>query len=583
MREMTLVIVDTVGVQKYIFNSNRLRENVGASHLVHLASEGWLRQSPEIFFPKNRYYIQDEIDAKSPQTKAQMIEHSEDGQGVLAELLYAGGGNTVLLFRREADAKHFSQTLSRKLLCEAPGLNVVLVMEAFDWDEESLAKVMKNAHKKLAAKKSLREWSQPLQGVSVSVNCFSTGQAAALVESPITIETGDDPSVPISMEVKAKWANNNPAKERLKTVLLKDVIEQSDASQWVFPDEMSNQGRWRSDEPLVFPDDLDNLGRLEGDFSYVAVVHADGNSMGKYLEDWGEAFKTQKGDANRSYIQKMRHFSGAVRQAGLTAMAEVVKEVARWNGYEDYGSAPLIEPSLSHDRRQLKSSIFLSIRPIVYGGDDVTFICDGRIGLMAAQRFLQVFNQQKIPVFKDGHESEIHAVAAAGVAIVKVRYPFARAYGLSEALCKNAKDVFERKQPALDWRMSEESKESETLDLQMRPLRIDNANLNVKLASTEQMDWHTWSNFTQLLHAFQDDDVWPRSKVMMLRDALHKGSDDVRHFRLHYHSQRLLPAIDITGGGDYQETGWVGGDCVYFDAIEMIEQEVIMQGEDDYE
>jgi len=40
MNEFYLVIVDTTGIQSYIFGSNRLRENVGASFLVHAATEG---------------------------------------------------------------------------------------------------------------------------------------------------------------------------------------------------------------------------------------------------------------------------------------------------------------------------------------------------------------------------------------------------------------------------------------------------------------------------------------------------------------------------------------------------------------
>lgn len=39
MTQFWLVIVDTTGIQSYIFGSNRLRENVGASYLVHQATQ----------------------------------------------------------------------------------------------------------------------------------------------------------------------------------------------------------------------------------------------------------------------------------------------------------------------------------------------------------------------------------------------------------------------------------------------------------------------------------------------------------------------------------------------------------------
>ena len=51
MSTFHLVVVDTTGIQRYIFGSNRLRENVGASHLVYQATEGWLLDDPNSFYP----------------------------------------------------------------------------------------------------------------------------------------------------------------------------------------------------------------------------------------------------------------------------------------------------------------------------------------------------------------------------------------------------------------------------------------------------------------------------------------------------------------------------------------------------
>jgi len=38
---MYLIVVDTMQIQPYIFGSNRLRENLGASYLVAQATEDW--------------------------------------------------------------------------------------------------------------------------------------------------------------------------------------------------------------------------------------------------------------------------------------------------------------------------------------------------------------------------------------------------------------------------------------------------------------------------------------------------------------------------------------------------------------
>ncbi len=258
--------------------------------------------------------------------------------------------------------------------------------------------------------------------------------------------------------------------------------------------------------------------------------------------------------------------------AGQKALAAVVNKVADWN------QRGWLEPSSTYDPDQKRRVQALSIRPIVFGGDDVTFVCDGRIGLATAQIFLDEFGKQQIPNAQAGTQA---GIAAAGVAIVKVHYPFARAYSLSEALCKNAKNAFGRKVSALDWHLAQgglsgglgEIRHREyderrnkdngaiTRSLQMRPLA---------LANSMNRDWHTWENFSKLLNEFRDPEKWPRNKVMRLRDALRQGSDAVAMFVSAYGE---LPDLYL-GDSRYRIDGWLNARCVYFDAIEMIEQEV---------
>ena len=45
MREYTATIIDTTGIQPYIFGSNRLRENIGASFLIAEATKQWVEQA----------------------------------------------------------------------------------------------------------------------------------------------------------------------------------------------------------------------------------------------------------------------------------------------------------------------------------------------------------------------------------------------------------------------------------------------------------------------------------------------------------------------------------------------------------
>lgn len=525
MTSLTLVVLDTTGIQEYIFGSNRLRENVGASHLVHQASSGWLMENPGTLLP-TRHNIRG---GKRKDDVGQIENNTLD-----VELLYAGGGNTVLLFREAEDAGEFAGKLSRKLLQEAPGLEAVLVSQAVDWDG-SLASAMQEVTRKLAAKKAERERSQPLLGLGVTAACQSTG----LVGNYVVTEPGEeDNKLVISAEVRAKWNQNKAARVRLRKEFLPEGKQGPD-----------------------FPDQFDHLGRTEGEQSYIAVVHADGNSMGRTLEKITENARGLTGADNRKYIRWLREFSDAANEAGSEALKTVVSKVGGWMASGE------IEPSVVNGKE------YLPIRPLVYGGDDVAYVCDGRIGLKTAQVFLEAFHQYKIP---DGEGGKKPGLAAAGVAIVKVRYPFARAYQLAEQLCKNAKNWCERDRLALDWHLAQSGLFGRLEHIREREYMIwEDGNTQVSLLMRPvtvgeprtPTDWHRWCNFVHLLRTFKSQ--WPRNKVMSLRQALREGSQAVRAFTTNYGK---LPRVDGTAANS-PETGQDKDQCVYFDAIEMIEQE----------
>jgi len=570
MQEFTLVIVDTTGIQSYIFGSNRLRENVGASQLVHLATKGWLLEDPDSFLPtphnidKSNDPSRKEGSINDSKHVDNVSNHIEGGQ-VNAEVLYAGGGNVAILFKEPADATEFAQKMSSKLLIEAPGLDAVLVKVVFDWESQTdgLAGAMDKAQAKMSAKKSDREWSQPVMGLGVTAVCQSTGFDAHYEELE-PVDHDDDSAVAtrqrvtISAEIAAKWEQNGPAKERLKAA---------------FPQ--------LDDAKLKIPNKFDQLGRSEGDYSYLAVVHADGNGMGQVLTGITDHFKDKGGTDNRAYIDKLRRFSKEVDQAGLNSLEAVVNKVSEWNslGGGDGGLDPYI---VWDDSKRQKKYEYLSMRPIVFGGDDVTFVCDGRIALRAAQIYLDAFSEQQI---HDVDDKLLPATAAAGISLVKVRYPFARAYELSEALCKNAKEAFNREVSALDWHMAQSGLFGSLGEIRRREYDEqvgDDGNNGrsllmrpISIHDYKETRWDTWENFVTVLHSFQDTQKWPRNRVLQLRDALRQSSpqnkESVESFVERYST---LPAIVIKQSG-YERTGWDGTRCIYFDAIEMIEQEIL--------
>jgi len=114
MKIFTVTVLDTTGIQPYIFGSNRLRENIGASYLVSQATDNWAREA----LNKLKTDIKQEVYAFNPDDPEQ---HQPDAKprieddGLAAELIYAGGGNTVLLFSDKQYAVQFTQILSNRI------------------------------------------------------------------------------------------------------------------------------------------------------------------------------------------------------------------------------------------------------------------------------------------------------------------------------------------------------------------------------------------------------------------------------------------------------------------------------------
>ena len=128
---MQLLIIDTTQIQRYIFGSNRLRENIGASYLVAQATGEWaLAHMPKPNNVKNAAQLELDDDKQ--------IEKDD----LQAEVLYVGGGNVVALFRDKEGAVEFTRTYSRYLLNHAPGLEVVFWHEPFNWKSFKLEQAL---------------------------------------------------------------------------------------------------------------------------------------------------------------------------------------------------------------------------------------------------------------------------------------------------------------------------------------------------------------------------------------------------------------------------------------------------------
>ncbi len=541
MAKHTVTVVDTIGIQPYIFGSNRLQENIGASELVNLATGQWaLEALTKVIKSPEKHNV---LDAARKKLKDQ-YEIDKLTNEKAAEVIYSGGGNTVIIFNAPAIAREFAYQLTSRVLREAPGLSLVVAHDDdFEWENQGrpLGSIVKELiGKRLAEQKASRLPSTPLLGLGVTAACESTGLVAMRTNEGLKLSKNESTRL-ISRETEAKLAARNKANQRLKRL---------------FDRELRN---W-----YEFPSDMDKLGRVKGEESYVAVIHADGNQMGKHIEKI--ALDHPRAE---DFIAKMRDFSCKVEEASLEALRSIVSLLTRrvtWEQGKEYVA-----------ERVPMDGIYLPFRPLVFGGDDVTFVCNGVLGLSLAVEYLKAFEAQTEKILKE----KLHA--SAGISIVKMHYPFARAYAMSEQLAKSAKGHIWKKYggnaspSALDWHIATSGLSGSLTTIRKREYESDEKTLLMRpvLLRPEagDPDGRAWiGRLEKAIREFQNGKSWvgKRNKVKRLQEELRKGlnsrTEEISNFMRDFELPQLPK---VTGFDRYRENGWDLERCGYFDAIEL--------------
>ncbi|MEO6063762.1 MAG: hypothetical protein ABIQ99_17660 [Thermoflexales bacterium] len=507
----TLTFVDVSAIQAYVFGSNRLTHQLGASYLVEQALHGWI------------------ADALT------QTNQGEIDKGADCEIVYRGGGNACILFKSRDGAKAFATQYTRGLLTQAPGLTVVIAHQDFDWNT-SLAVAYNAAMTRLAKKKAAEMPAMETLGLGVTAACAYTGL-------PVV---GKEDDRYVSEEIRAKQNSSEVGRSRL----------------------LNEFKSARGDYDFVT--DFNLFG--EQGTAYMAVVHADGNGMGRRKKALVERFA--RPDQNRGLIQALQQFSAELNRAGSSALNKTIEALKDWLAKPALPDERSRHTYIRHDQNDA-SALLLPIVPIIFGGDDVTFVCDGRLGLSLATQYLRAFDAETVG------GPPLHACA--GIAIVGSRFPFARAYEMAEALCRSAKRYAKKEgadRTALDWHIAVNGAVRSIEDIRQREYTADAGTLTLRplmlgddAKAADKL--RTWSNFTEVATALRTSRDWAesRNKLKTLRDPLRQGPQATQLFLQSI--RKTLPPL--AGYPDAQRTGWAGPACAYFDAIEALDRFVDME------
>lgn len=398
--EYKAILFDTRSIQRYIYSGNMMKTNIGASYIVENVFEKILvgeilqgtEEKPGLYFGQ--------VDNTS------RYEESPDWEvmNTACKIAYIGGGNALILFKADESVEKLEkvvQLFTRELLTRYPGLSTGSAIGMID---STPGKTYRDTRQKLYKKlKKNQNTIYPLLNppyTGLTQICHIDGEKANCYYTGRNVEQRY-----ISQETAAKIENIDMATKSLN-------------------EKFSNErGKY------VFPSKPEDFGQVAGE-SYVAIVHVDGNNMGKKFT----------GCEDLTQYSKM---SRAVAKKARLAFASLVKECIEY--------IPAVDAEYwipSYDEKN-KGVAYLPIRPLILGGDDVTFICAGRWALQLTTRLMQLMNERS-------GDSEVDKRlpngidCCGGIAILPLKYPFSRGYELAEQLCSEAKKQ-SRNKPGSSW------------------------------------------------------------------------------------------------------------------------------------
>lgn len=550
--EKFLVISEVSKKQGYIFKTNKLKENIGASTIIEYITEGLPKEKLAEVLGKDIAKIKDE------------------------NVVNAGGGNSLFIMDNEDDAKEFITRTTRTVLEYFPGVEFFMAYESFDYNNDSIIDAIDKIYKKLNDKKSARASVFRKKSYGIEQNCVTTGLPAykrydgsfLSKESCIKRDWSDEKKIEEFFE-KKNWKRYKEKKYDENTI--SKVINK-----------FENEG-------YRFTKEIEDLITEKDENSYVAIISLDGNKMGEKIEHMrNEARKREDknnmAESNKNYIENLYKFSNNIKKYYEKAFIDMLSVIS-----SNYDKKQNIEEKLKlKEKNKGQDKKLMPVRPIILAGDDVCFICNAKIALECVNLFIKSLNQQ------DNNIEGKQLNACAGICMLKSSYPFDKGYEIAENLCKNgkAKIVDSNDASLVDFHICQGEISTSLNEIRSRAHINKDVELNIKpfyINITEAIEdekksgkyeriitkrdtFNTYENFKNEFKRVEEKTKDCKGKIRKLRDVFPQGIEKTRLFMNKnmitedFSKGFGLPA-DTIKYGFYQIDG--KNTCLYFDIIEL--------------
>jgi CRISPR/Cas system-associated protein Cas10 (large subunit of type III CRISPR-Cas system) len=478
MREhLYLLIVDIDKIQRFIFESTRLKHIVGAS--IAIAS-----------LTSSRFcYDNDLLDESDKRTDIKEVQ-----KGCWMEI-YFGGGNMKLLFAEKDDAEKFLRRYQLEFAKAIDSASFTSIIYEIDIGNPDLFEQgLKEAELKLTSLKHSKPTEQNNYANPIFTICPFCNKRVA--ESGYKLPNpGKNKKEPACKDCYQK--EKAQRKEQLDGPLSNTLL-----AQFVNKYEPSNK----------FIDEFDQFKSDEG--ALMAIVTIDGNRFGKKIAERVNARISGKSDDSKvnRYIAELNKISNDIKDATKTAMGVTFEKFKH----------KLTPGTPGNEQKTL-------FRPIIIGGDDICFIMDGKLALEFTRKLIAELE-------KTFSAKGLNLKFAAGITIAKPKFPFFVAHQLSEALMSNVKKI-NRDLSGFDFEVLyntsvenleqmrrtkyqyKRSKEGQTYITTLRPYFFNGKPGN----DVHEARYRDFGLTLSIALGLKNRELLARSKIKMLRTLVRKG------------------------------------------------------------
>lgn len=493
-----LAMYDVRGIQKYIFRTPDLKSAIGASALVEDIIEQALKESLSRYEKQTGITLTKDLEWYDEGTGPK--SYKEDSYDV--QVLYIGGGNAFVVYRDIcASGIHANGGQEKDSSCKlASAINQRMakyVLENTYSLQLAVAMVEKTADYPADQLKVRQKMEQVKRSMSAASPFGATPAVKVDVRTgyPLIFHKGKE-------DLSTEALNKKAAAERKRWYYLEDEKK------------------------------IDSLRTKKGIDSTVAVIHIDGNNLGLRIRSLLEGKTTyQEG------VTAQRQISYRINHSYKTAFEKMKQET------EEVGRT-------SRQLAMKEKDIF--IIPVVTAGDDITYVCNGRLALKSVDFFVKEISGYSMADNHAGQPDSRYSFSiCAGIAFANSHFPFHIAYDVAEECCENAKKTAKSRENLQDGQIGNwvdfhickniqarnlkvlREKEYVTSlgdQLLLRPYYIsngheDNDTVFGKLASGVR----SLENLENSIIFFVNTDNIPRSYAKQLRNTYTMGKYEVQH------------------------------------------------------